>query len=188
MFIAACTGLSAYAVSNTQEEYKKELLDKGYLYGCAPANWSLLEPIRGGFNYAVRKNRVDIMNLEIKAGLDPLSCANSNGFNAITAKSYEALDSLLKYGYNPNDIFLGNTYLTYAILRKDSKAVEVLIQNNVDVNFSPSNKVYPLNMAIKKKQPEIVGMLLKAGAKPNNETLKLVEKTKNQEIKDLFKQ
>ena len=40
--------------------------------------------------------------------------------------------------------------------------------------------------AIKKKQPEIVKMLLNAGAIPNETTKKLVTKTKNKEIKALF--
>ena len=31
-------------------------------------------------------------------------------------------------------------------------------------------------------------MLLDSGAKPNDKTFELIEKTKNQEIKDLFKQ
>ena len=186
--VVLLTGLSVYAASKTQEDYKQELLDKGYLFGCAPANWSLIEPIRGGFNYAVQKNRIDIMELEVKAGLDPLSCSNMNGFNAITTKSYEALDTLLKYGYNPNDIILGNTYLTYAIYKKDAEAIEILIKHKADVNFAPSDSGYPLNIAIKKKQPKIVKMLLAAGAKPNAKTFKLIEKTKNQEIKDLFKQ
>ena len=33
------------ASDNSQEYYKQELLDRGYLFGCAPANWSLVEPI-----------------------------------------------------------------------------------------------------------------------------------------------
>ena len=181
-----CISTAAFAINKTQEDYKQELLDKGYLFGCAPANWSLIEPIRGGFNYAVVKNRTDIMELEVKAGLNPLSCSKYNGINAITKKSDDALAFLLKHGYDPDTYVTGFSYLTYAINRKNVNAVKILVDNGASVNTYKNEGYNPLNTAIKKKQPEIVKILLDAGAKPNEETIKLVKKTKCQQIKQLF--
>lgn len=178
--------MAAFAVNKSQEDYKQELLDKGYLFGCAPANWSLIEPIRGGFNYAVQKDRVDIMELEVKAGLDPVSCGNGVVNMAIMLKKNAPLEFLLKNGFNPNTQYLDHSFLTFAIYRKNAEAVKILLDNGADPNLNHGKK-NPLNSAIKKKQPEIVEMLLVSGAKPNDKTFELIEKTKNQEIKDLFK-
>lgn len=169
----------------TQQEAKEALKDKGYLYGCTPANWSLVEPVRGGFNWAALHNEVDIMDLEVKAGLDITTCGRAVGLQTIMFKKTEALDFLLHYGYNPNQLVSDHSYLTFAIYRKNPQAVKILIENGADVNMLGKGK-HPLNSAIKKKQPEIVKMLLDAGAKPNEKTAKLVKKTKNQEIKSYF--
>ena len=187
IFAVLLTSLSVYAATKTQEDYKQELLDKGYLFGCTPANWSLIEPLRGGFNYAVQKGRVDIMELEVKAGLNPVSCGNRVVNMAIFFKKNNSLEFLLKNGFNANTQYLDHSFLTFAIYRKNPEAVRILLDNGADPNLNHGKK-NPLNSAIKKKQPEIVKMLLDSGAKPNDKTFKLIEKTKNQEIKDLFKQ
>lgn len=170
----------------THEYYKKQLEDQGWLYGFAPANWSLTQPVRGGFNYAMMKNRLDIMELEVKAGLDIRKCSINALFNSIMFNNYKVLEFMLQNGYSPNATYLDHSLLTFSIYRKKPDCVKVLIEHNVDVNMEYKNK-NPLNSAIKKKQPEIVKMLLDAGAKPNEKTLKLVEKSRNGEIKALFK-
>lgn len=175
------------ASDNSQEYYKQELLDKGYLFGCAPANWSLVEPIRGGFNYAIMKNRVDIMELEVKAGLNPVDCGKNAVNAAIMYKKSAPLDFLLKNGFSADTVGIDHSFLTFAIYRKNLDAVRILIENGADVNMVAKGK-HPLNSAIKKKQPEIVKMLLDAGAKPNNKTFELVRKSKSPEIKNMFKQ
>lgn len=182
LFIGAAT----FAVNKSQEDYKQELLDKGYLFGCTPVNWSLIEPIRGGFNYAVQKDRVDIMELEVKAGLDPVSCGNGIVYTAIFYRKNDPLNFLLKNGFNANTQHIDHSFLTFAIYRKNPEAVRILLDNGADPNLNHGKK-NPLNSAIKKKQPEIVKMLLAAGAKPNDKTLKLIKRTKNNEIKELFK-
>ena len=77
------------------------------------------------------------------------------------------------------------TVLTYAIKRKNSDMVKSLIQYKVDVN-----KIYkgqnPLRLAVAKKQTKIVEQLLKAGAKPDEKTIQLVQKSKDEYLKDLF--
>ena len=44
----------------------------------------------------------------------------------------------------------------------------------------------PLNKAISSKQTKIVETLLKAGAIPNNKTWKMVDKSKDEYLKELF--
>ena len=169
----------------TQQQAKEALKDKGFLYGCTPANWSLAEPVRGGFTWAVMHGDVDVMELEKQAGLDITTCGKNMPFVSIFEKQPKALDFLLKNGYDVNTAYLDHSYLTFAIYRKNPEAVKVLIDNGVNVNMEWKNK-NPLNAAIKKKQPEIVKMLLDAGAKPNEKTKKLIQNTKNQQIKSYF--
>ena len=52
LFIIIVLGTSAlaskyYVDDQTHEFYKRELLNRGWLYGCAPFNTSLTEPVRG---------------------------------------------------------------------------------------------------------------------------------------------
>jgi len=183
-FILLASLCSVYAYE--KNIYKEELKERGWLYGCTPANMSLAEPIRGGFNFAVMNGETEIMDLEVKAGLDITKCGDSLPNMAIWKKQPEALDLLLKNGFNPNKIYIDHSYLTFAIYRKNPEAVQVLIDNGADVNLIAKGK-HPLNSAIKKKQPEIVKMLLNAGAKPDEKTIKLVDKSKNDDIKNLFK-
>ena len=183
-FILLASLCSVYAYE--KNIYKEELKERGWLYGCTPVNMSLSEPVRGGFNFAVMNGEVEIMDLEVKAGLNITKCGESLPNMEIRKKQPEALDFLLKNGFNPNKIYLDHSYLTFAIYKKNPEAVQILIDNGADVNLIAKGK-HPLNSAIKKKQPEIVKMLLNAGAKPNEETTKLVDKSKNEDIKNLFK-
>lgn len=171
----------------TQQQAKEELKDKGFLYGCTPANWSLVEPFRGGFNWAAMHDNIEIMQLEKQAGLDITTCGRAVGLQTIMFKKDNALDFLLKNGYNPNQLVSDHSYLTFAIYRKNLNAVKILIDNGADVNLVGKGK-HPLNSAIKKNQPEIVKMLLDAGAKPNEKTENLIKKTKNQQIKNYFEE
>lgn len=177
---------TAYNVDEaTHQKYKQELLDKGYLYGFNPWNWSLIEPVRGGFNRAVMKNRVDIMELEVKAGLNVKAASPALIPYTIMHNLTAPLNFLLTHGFSANGEYGGYSYLIGGINYKKPECVKVLIDNGADVNLY-NKKRYPLNYAIKKNQPTIAKMLLDAGAKPNDETYKLVEKSKNQEIKALF--
>lgn len=127
--LVLCSFGFAYAYEKTQEDYKQELSEKGYLYGCAPANWSLVNPIRGGFNYAAIKGKIDIMELEKKAGLDITSCGDALPTLTIHKNQPESLEYLLKNGYNANDKGLGMTYLNYAVYTKKADMVKILLDN-----------------------------------------------------------
>lgn len=184
MLLATVT--TVYAVDKTKEYYKQELKERGYLYGCTPINMSLTEPVRGGFNFAAMHGEVDIMELQVKAGLDIASCGKTLPVVLMSKQQPEALDFLLKHGYDANGIYQGYSYLILAEHYKSPELVKVVIDNGADVNLE-SKGYTPLNYAIKKKSAEMVEMLVKAGAKPNEKTKKLVAKTKVEEIKDLIK-
>ena len=190
LFIIVLIGTSAlaakyYVDNQTHEFYKRELLNRGWLYGCIPPNWSLSEPVRGGFDLAVMENRIDIMELEVKAGLNPVDCGHLIVSSTIMNNHPEALDFLLSNGFSPNEANLDHSFLSYAIYQKKPDCVRVLIEHGADVNMVAKGK-HPLNSAIKKNNAEVVKLLLDAGAKPNDKTYKLIKRSNNQKIKQLF--
>lgn len=176
---------SCVFAQTTQQEALDKLKNKHYMLGCTPVNFSLKEPLRGGFNYAAFNNEVEIMELEKRAGLDITTCGEGLPYNLIMHKSYKALDFLFKNGYDVNKIYLDHSYLTFAIYRKNADAVKVLIDNGVDVNLIAKGK-HPLHSAIKKNNFDIVELLVNAGAKSDDKTLKLANKAKDKRIKNLF--
>jgi hypothetical protein len=180
------SSLSVFAIEKTRQDYIDELKDKGYLYGCTPVNMSLANPVRGGFNWAAMHGEIDIMELQVKAGLDVTSCGKNLPLILMSKKQTEAFEFLIKNGYSANGTLQGLSYLIFAEHYKNPEIVKILIDNGADVNLEQKGYT-PLNYAIKKKNPEIVKMLLDAGAKPNEKTIQLVKKTKVQEIKDLIK-
>lgn len=175
------------ATELTKADYKQELKERGYLFGCTPVNWSVTEPVRGGFNYAAMNGEVDIMELEVKAGLDIKQCGKNLPLVLIQKHQYEALDFILKNGYSANHTIMNIPLLSFASQYKDPEIAKILIDNGADVSIQTTSlDYYPLNFAILRKQPEIVEILVNAGAKPNTKTKKLVDKTKNEEIKKVF--
>lgn len=177
--------VSAYAVEHSKDYYKQELKERGYLYGCNPVNMSITEPVRGGFNYAAMNGEIDIMELQVKAGLDVTSCGKNLPVIVMAKNQPEAFDFLIKNGYSVDSYLQGYSYLILAEHYKSPEIVQILIDNGVDVNKECKGYT-PLNYAIKKKSAEMVEMLVKAGAKPNEKTKKLVAKTKVEEIKELL--
>ena len=93
---------SNFVIATEKIDYKQELLDRGWLYGCTPANWKITEPLRGGFNYAAMHNELEIMELEVKAGLDITQCGASLPITLMYKKQNQALDFLMNNGYKPN--------------------------------------------------------------------------------------
>lgn len=179
------TAITAYAVENSKKYYIQELKERGYLYGCNPINKSITEPIRGGFNYAAMNGETDIMELQVKAGLDITSCGKNLPVVLMFKNQPEAFEFLIKNGYSAEGSLQGYSYLILAEHYKSPEIVQILIDNGADVN-KESKGYTPLNYAIKKKNAEMVEMLIKAGAEPNEKTKKLVEKTKVEEIKELL--
>ena len=172
----------AYEVPKNEEYYKAQIQNQRLLYNAT------------GLINAIQKGNAEAVDLFMKAGFDPnTSYAGTPALIfAIYQKQPKCVDVLLKAGADPETtvppMFVSArsmNSLNYAINKKSSDMVKSLIENNVDVNKKFNGK-YPINRALAKKQPVIVEMLLKAGAKPDEKTFKLVKKSKDEYIKDLF--
>lgn len=162
--------------------YKRQIQNQRYLYS------------NSGIITAIQRGKNDIVELYMKAGFDPnASCGGTPLiFFSIYSKQPECLNVLLKAGANPEltipPLFVtshSETVLTYAIKRKDSEMVKNLIQYKVDVNRSYKGQ-NPLRLAVAKKQTKIAELLLKSGAKPDEKTIKMVKKSKDEYLKDMF--
>lgn len=73
------------------------------------------------------------------------------------------MDELLKKGYNINMPFLGTNHLIVAITTfKDVKIemIKYLLENGADVNISGKRGMYPAQMALLLKRPDIVKLLI----------------------------
>lgn len=159
----------AYDVPENEEYYKTQIQNQRFLYS------------KSGMFNAIQKGNTEVLELFLNAGFSPDSTfmGNSALKFALYKKQSEAFDILLKHGAKPEDL------LADAVGRKSSNAVKALIMHNADVN-AVQYGITPLNYALRTKQPVVVEMLLKAGAKPDEKTYKLVNKSKDAYIKDLF--
>lgn len=140
------------------------------------------------FMDAINKKQVNIAEMYIKDGFNvnqKYVGGASPLIMAIYNNDYKMCEMLLKNNANPNYEVATLTPLHFAIRKKQPEIVNLLIKYNVNVNQS-CKKTLPLNFAIQKDNAEIVEMLLKAGAKPDEKTKKMVEKSKNEDIKNLF--
>jgi hypothetical protein len=172
----------AYEVTKNEEYYKSQIQNQRLLYNVI------------GLVNAIQKGNNEALELFMKAGFSANESSMGTPLTmfALYAKNYEALDILLNYGADPEQTIppfyvtaKGQNLLSYSIIRKSSSSVESLIKHKVDVN-KKYNGYTPLNLAISKKQTRIVELLLKAGAKPDEKTLKAVNKSKDEYLKDLF--
>ena len=162
--------------------YKRQIQNQRFLYSNA------------GLVNAMKKKNLTAVEAFMKAGFNPNDTYAKTPFliYSIYFNSPEELKILLEAGADPETsvpaMFVtpkSTNALLYAISKKNSLMVSYLIEHNVDVNKTYNNK-YPLNFAIKKKQAKIVEILLKAGAKPNDKTKALVQKSKDEYLKSLF--
>lgn len=144
--------------------------------------WSMM-----GFCTACQNGEKYLAECYINGGFDvnQTCCLCTPLLLAVYRNQPKVVELLLQNGANPDLKCPDGTPLYMAIYKKHTKCVDILIKYNADVNLVCKNKT-PLNFAIKKGDAKIVKSLLEAGAKPDEKTLKLVNKTKNQEIKQIF--
>ena len=176
--------LNFCCAENVDGDYRKSILNKGYPYNVS------------GFFYAIQKNDKEIVEMFLLAGMNPDITLNGSPapMHALFVGKIEMLEILLKHGADPETrvpalwvAIKPQNLLSFAIKRKNEEAVKSLIYYNVDVNKCFCGKS-PLNYALKTGQLSIVEILLKAGAKPDDKTFKMIEKSKSEKIKKMFEE
>ena len=132
-----------------------------------------------GLGYAILKGKIELVDTYLKAGMSPNETYMTVPMTilAIAYKQPECLQLLLDNGAKLDD-----SLLVYSINYRNSECVDVLLKNGVDPN-KLYRGYYPLNYAIKKKEGKIVNSLLLSGARPNDTTVKLIAKSKNEQLK-----
>ena len=172
----------AFDVPKNEEYYKSQIQNQRFLYNAT------------GLAGAIQKDNPEVVDMFMKAGFDPNTTLTGTPMLifAIYQNKPECAKVLLNAGANPETsvppMFVSVrsvNALTYSINKGSSDIVSSLIEHNVDVNKTWNGKT-PLNRAIAKKQVKIVEMLLKAGATPDKKTWKLVEKSKDEYLNELF--
>ena len=138
-----------------------------------------------GLGNSITTGRSDVVTMFMKAGMSPNETFMGMPMTlyAINNKQPEILDILLINHADAEATAVGLPILFYAIKHKSSDCVAVLIKNNVDINRSFKG-LTPLNFAIVNKQSKIVEQLLTAGARPNEQSVKLISKTKDEYMKE----
>jgi len=143
---------------------------------------------------AIKYDMPDILEILLKKGWSPNY--SDNLILAIKNNKYKTAEMMLQYGANPDRISpkKGLLYpaetnpLFYAVKKDDSKAIQLLIKYNVNLNAAINNQS-AVNYALKNKQYEIAEFIINAGAKPNFKSLELINKTKgNESLKLLIRQ
>ena len=173
----------AYEVQKNENYYKSQIQNQRFLYN------------ESGMVNAITKKNSNVLEMFLKAGFSPNTKYSGTPIimYALFMNDIKSFDILLEAGANPETqvpaLFVSakpQNLLSFAIKKRSSEAVKSLINHNVDVN-KVFNGQTALNYALKTKQTIIVELLLKAGAKPDNKSLKIVNKTKDEYLKDLFK-
>jgi ankyrin repeat protein len=91
-------------------------------------------------------NRIPIMIDSVdKEGHTPLFWAVANSKK--DELDYKIISFLLKKGANPNKLFNGSSPLYYAVLKKDSKIIDILLEHGADINKENINGDTPISLA-----------------------------------------
>ncbi|MCJ8339501.1 MAG: ankyrin repeat domain-containing protein [Pseudomonadales bacterium] len=144
--------------------------------------------------YAVKQNQIDTVTYLLDSGVNPnLKFPNSVSLLTLAAgqESSAMLLVLLKAGALPND----KNGQSPALIQTLSKSgIEALLAAGANPDTQTSSNLSPLYVAITKRQPEILKLLLAAGAKvntlngANNETalLKAIKDHNQTAVKQLL--
>lgn len=133
-------------------------------------------------NY-IKKNDIGAIKLLLDAGFDPNTNINANYplYYAAKYNKRQVIYLLLEAGADPNKDF--TSPMRFTILHKDYDCTKMLIDHKGDVNYT--DMLFDeslLYTALKKKQYDIVLLLLKSGAKMDRKSYRLIKK-KNLERK-----
>src|SRR5574344_91126 len=155
--------------------YKRQIQNQRFLYSTS------------GLINAINKGNSEVVEDFMMAGFNPneICIGIAISYMAIKSENTNILEILLKHGADVNASSVDCNLVIWTIHYKNSEAVQLLITHGLDVNKKFKNKT-PLNYAIQTKQTKIAEILLKAGAKPDEKTYKMVNKSKDEYLKDLF--
>ena len=123
---------------------------------------------------AVLDGYTDIVNVLLAAGADP----NAKSTYGDTALSYvsindtKIIESLLKFGANPNEIDYGDyTLLMEASAKGNLAVVKALLNAGADINIKDKEGLTALTLAKQNKHTDVVDLLEKAGAEESDDYL-----------------
>ena len=105
---------------------------------------------------------------------------------AVITGNKNAVQTILNSDPSPQTTYAKIPLTMFAIHAKQNEILKMLIE---DYMFNPDEKfmgVTPLELAVSLKRYDAIKYLLSIGVEPSDETLKLVEKSKNKKIKALF--
>ena len=182
LLILCCQQYSFADEVKNEMYYKRQIQNQRYLYN------------NTGFFNAITKKDSKTVELFLKAGFNPNTTCGGTPIimHALFVNDMKSFELLLKAGADPETSVPAlwvsakpQNLLSFAIKRKSSEAVKILIENKVDVNKVFNGRT-PLNYTISSKQTKITEMLLRAGAKPDEKTMELVNKSKDEYLKSLF--
>ncbi|XP_065557977.1 putative ankyrin repeat protein RF_0381 [Artemia franciscana] len=144
------------AIRNNNLELVKLLLKRGANPNCGEY-----------LHLAVKKGSADVCNLLIKSGAE-IDATNVHGETplgtAIKTSNVDLVKLLLKRGANPNC----GACLHLAVEKGRSDLCELLIDSGANLDAMNANKEYPLHVAVRNKNLELVNFLLvKAKTDPN---------------------
>ncbi len=129
-------------------------------------------------NYIKKNDKVAIALL-LDAGFDPNQNINSS-FPLYYAARYnrpEIIDLLISSGANPKKDL--TSPVRFTILHKDYYSTKILLEAGADANYRDmtTNETL-LYTALKKKEYDIARLLIQKGAKPDNESCRLISNKK----------
>lgn len=112
-----------------------------------------------------------IVQLLLLAGVDPNSTNKAGACAAYVAAESQflpaALESMLKAGANPNGTSPATSPIRIAVVRGNSKAVDLLMQAGAEINITFANGWNLMHEAVRGGREEIIVKLLKAGLSIN---------------------
>jgi len=116
--------------------------------------------------YPVQDRRADVVSALLKKGDDPKLCG-PKAIPPVVMAEGAALDALLAAGADPNASWArtGDSALCNAARAGNPATVKTLLSHHADVNHANLGGMTPLAYAADNGTPEVIGILLDAGAK-----------------------
>ena len=136
----------------------------------------------------VRAEQVEDVSAQVfKLDIQTLKYEQKQLVLAIIIGNNDAVKTILDSDPSPKTTYANIPLTMFAIHAKQKDILKMLIE---DYKFNPNERfmgVTPLELAISLKRYDEIKYLVSIGVEPTDEALKLVEKSKNRRLKELFK-